>query len=266
MEGEHMAYKPFDLSGKVALITGGNGGIGLGMAEALADAGADVVIWGMNPTKNADAKARLEAKGTRILVSTVDVTIEEAVVNGMAEAAATMGRLDFVAANAGIGKAAKSFETMDTGLLSDVLAVNLYGAFWTLREACKHMAERSAKGDKGGSLLITSSTGIVHGAAAGQAYGASKGAVAAMMRGIAVEYAKHGIRANAVLPGWTRADLTAPLQNWEKFNDRVINGRVPMKRWGEPDDFGGIAVYLASDASRFHTGDTIVIDGGYTVF
>jgi NAD(P)-dependent dehydrogenase (short-subunit alcohol dehydrogenase family) len=261
-----MAYKPFDLSGKVALITGGNGGIGLGMAEALADAGADVVIWGLNPTKNAAAKARLEARGTRILVSTVDVTNEEAVVRGIAEAVATMGRLDFVAANAAGGRQARSFVTTDTGIWREVLGICLDGAFWTLREACRHMAERSTNGDPGGSLLVTSSTAAIHGAPANQSYGAAKGAVLSMMRGIAAEYGRHGIRANAILPGWTRTDINASLHDSEKFNERVIMGRVPVRRWGEPEDFGGIAVYLASDASRYHSGDTIVIDGGYTIF
>jgi NAD(P)-dependent dehydrogenase (short-subunit alcohol dehydrogenase family) len=236
------------------------------MAEALADAGADVVIWGLNPTKNAAAKARLEARGTRILVSAVDVSDEAAVVRGMADAVATMGRLDFVAANAGAGRKAKSFATTDTGTWRDVLGICLDGAFWTLREACKHMAERSMNGDPGGSLLVTSSTAAIHGAPANQSYGAAKGAVLSMMRGIAVEYGRHGIRANAVLPGWIRTDITAPLQDSDKFNERVIMGRVPVKRWGEPEDFGGIAVYLASDASRYHTGDSIVIDGGYTIF
>ena len=97
------------------------------------------------------------------------------------------------------------------------------------------------------------------------AYGASKGALLPLTKALAVEYGKHGIRANAILPGWTRSDMTAPLQAWDTFDAKAI-GRVPLRRWGEPEDFGGIAVYLASDASRFHTGDTLVIDGGYTVF
>ncbi len=261
-----MAKNPFDLTGKVALITGANGGIGLGMAEGLAQAGADVVIWGQNPEKNAAAEAKLLAHGGRVLVRAVDVGDEAAVVAGMAEALAAMGRLDFVAANAGVGDRANSrFEDLSTENWRKVMSINLDAAFWTLREACKHMAERSAAGDPGGSLLVTSSTSAIHGAPRKESYGASKSAVIAMIRGIAVEYAKHGIRANALLPGWVRSDLTAGLQAWDTFNDKAI-GRVPMKRWGEPEDFGGIAVYLASDASRFHTGDSIVIDGGYTIF
>jgi NAD(P)-dependent dehydrogenase (short-subunit alcohol dehydrogenase family) len=259
-----MTFKPFDLTGKVALITGGNGGIGLGMAEGLAAAGADVVIWGQNPDKNAKAEATLKAYGGKVMVRQVDVSHEQAVVDGVAEAIAEMGRLDFVAANAGIGGGG-DFTTLTTEAWRRVTTVNLDAVFWTFREACKHMVERAQAGDPGGSLLATSSTSAIHGAPRNQAYGAAKAAVTSMVRGLAVEFAKHGIRANAILPGWIRSDMTAGLQAWDKFNEKAI-GRVPMRRWGEPEDFAGIAVYLASDASRFHTADSIVIDGGYTIF
>ena len=254
----------FDLAGKVALVTGGNGGIGLGMATGLAQAGAKVVIWGQNPDKNAAAEAQLRAGGGEVLVQQVDVSSEDAVVAGIADALAAMGRLDMVCANAGVGGGG-SFDTMTTEAWRRVTTVNLDAVFWTFREACRHMVARAAGGDPGGSLLVTSSTSAIHGAPKNEAYAATKGAVLAMIRGLAVEYARHGIRANAILPGWIRSDMTAPLQAWDKFNDKAI-GRVPMKRWGEPDDFAGIAVYLASDASRFHTGDSFVIDGGYTIF
>ncbi|MFN3370720.1 MAG: SDR family NAD(P)-dependent oxidoreductase [Sphingomonadaceae bacterium] len=255
----------FGLAGRVALITGGNGGIGLGMAEALAAAGADLVIWGMNPAKNEAARERLATYGRRLLVEKVDVVDEAAVVAGMARAVEAMGRLDFVAANAGIGRSAASFETMDSALWREVMAVNLDGVFWTLREACRYMKARAEAGDPGGSVVAMSSVSAIHGAPRNQAYAATKGAVVAMIRGIAVEYGRHGIRANAILPGWTRSDMTAPLQAWDTFNEKAI-GRVPMRRWGEPEDFGGVAVYLASDASRFHSGDTFVIDGAYSIF
>ncbi|MFQ3666270.1 MAG: SDR family oxidoreductase [Sphingomonadaceae bacterium] len=258
-------YKPLDLTGKVALVTGGNGGIGLGMADALAAAGADVVIWGNKTEKNAAAEAKLKQHGKRVMVAAVDVADEAQVVAGVADAVAAMGRLDFVAANAGMGGAAESFDTMPTELWRRVLAVNLDGVFWTLREAARHMVERSRAGDRGGSLLATSSVSAIHGAPRNQAYAATKTAVLGMIRGIAVEYGRWEIRANAILPGWTRSDMTVPLQQWDTFNDKAI-GRVPQRRWGEPEDFGGIAVYLASDASRFHTGDSFVIDGGYSIF
>lgn len=260
-----MAFAPFDLSGKVALVTGGNGGIGLGMAEGLAQAGADVVIWGNNPDRNAAAEARLAAHGRGVAVARVDITAEAAVERGIAEAISNMGRIDFVAANAGIGESARSFDAMSTETWRRVMTVNLDGVFWTFRAAARHMRERAEAGDPGGSLLVTSSTSAIHGAPRNQAYSSSKSAVLSLVRGLAVEYARYGVRANAVLPGWIRSEMTAAMQEQEKFNERVIS-RVPMRRWGEPEDFAGLAVYLASDASRFHTGDSIVVDGGYTIF
>jgi NAD(P)-dependent dehydrogenase (short-subunit alcohol dehydrogenase family) len=259
-----MPFKPFDLAGKVALVTGGNSGIGLGMAEGLAQAGASVVIWGTNERKNRDAEAKLLGHGVKVLAQQVDVANEAQVVAAMQEAVAATGRIDFVAANAGVGGGAP-FAEMSTDIWRRVLSVNLDGVFFTLREACKHIAERARAGDPGGSLVITSSVSAVHGAPRNEAYAATKGAVIAMARGLAVEYGRHGVRSNVILPGWIRSDMTMGAQNNERFNEKVI-GRVPAGRWGEPEDFAGLAVYLASDASKYHTGDTFIVDGGYTVF
>ncbi|HEY8616754.1 SDR family NAD(P)-dependent oxidoreductase [Phenylobacterium sp.] len=259
-----MAFKPFDLTGKVALVTGGNGGIGLGMAEGLAAAGATVAIWGQNPEKNAKAEAALTAHGGQVLVQKVDVGDEAAVVAAVAEVVERFGRLDFCAANAGIGGGAP-FEEMTTEKWRRVTTVNLDAVFWTFREAVKPMIARAKAGEPGGSLVVTSSTSAIHGAPRNQAYASTKGGVLAMVRGLAVEYARYGIRANSILPGWIATDMTAGLQAWDTFNEKAI-GRVPMRRWGEGEDFSGIAVYLASEASRFHTGDSFVIDGGYTIF
>jgi NAD(P)-dependent dehydrogenase (short-subunit alcohol dehydrogenase family) len=259
-----MPFQPFDLSSKVALVTGGNSGIGLGLAEGLAQAGASVVIWGTNEQKNRAAEAKLLGHGVRVLAQIVDVGDEAAVAAAMTEAIAAMGRLDFVAANAGVGQGA-AFTEMGADIWRRVLSVNLEGVAWTFREALKHMVERAKAGDPGGSLAVTSSVSAIHGAPRNEAYAASKGAVIAMVKGLAVEFARYGVRANAIVPGWIRSDMTAAAQAWDKFNERVI-GRVPLGRWGEPEDFAGIAVYLASDASRFHSGDTFVIDGGYTVY
>ncbi|UTP39043.1 SDR family oxidoreductase [Phenylobacterium sp. LH3H17] len=261
-----MAYKPFDLTGKVALVTGGNGGIGFGMVEALAQSGADVVIWGSNPKKNADAEAKLKNLGVRVMSQVVDVADEEAVRAGMVEAVSKMGRIDTVIANAGIGGGATSFAEFPTETYRRVLAVNLDGVFFTFREACKHMVERAGSGDKaGGSLVVISSLSAYDGAPRNEAYAATKGAVISMIRAIAVEHARYGVRANAILPGWIATDMTAGAQGNDKFNDAVIK-RVPARRWGKPADFGGMAVYLASDASSFHTGDSFLIDGGYGIF
>jgi NAD(P)-dependent dehydrogenase (short-subunit alcohol dehydrogenase family) len=260
-----MAYAPFDLKGKVALVTGGNGGIGFGMVEALAQAGADVVIWGSNGAKNADAEAKLKATGVNVLTQVVNVADEAAVAAGMAKAVEQMGRIDTVIANAGIGGGARSFAEFETETYRRVLSVNLDGVFFTFREACKHIVARAGAGDPGGSLIAISSLSAIDGAARNEAYAATKGAVISMIRAIAVEHARYGVRANAILPGWIATDMTQGAQNNQTFTDRVIS-RVPARRWGEPSDFGGVAVYLASDASRYHSGDSFVIDGGYAIF
>ena len=258
-------YKPFDLTGKVALVTGGNRGIGFGMADALTQAGADLVIWGTNPDKNDEAERALKQHGRRVIARQVDVADEAQVIEGMQSAAAELGRIDCVIANAGIGGGAPSFSEMSVEVWRRVHAVNEEGVFFTLREACKHMMARAKDGKPGGSLVAVASLAGLEGAARNEAYSATKGAVMAMTRSIAVEHARYGIRANAIAPGWIATDMTHRLQDMPAFTDKVLP-RVPMRRWGEPADFGGIAVYLASDASKYHTGDTFVIDGGYLVF
>ena len=258
-------YKPFDLTGKVALVTGGNGGIGLGMAEALAQAGAGVVIWGTNEDKNRKAESALKAHGGKVFAQRVDVSKESEIVHGMHEAVAKMGRIDSVFANAGIGLGAKSFLDITAEQYRKVLAVNEDGVFFTLREAARHMRERAQAGDRGGSLVGVASLAAIEGAARNQHYAATKGAVISMIKGIAVEFARDGVRANAILPGWIATDMTSGAQTSTVFTDKVIS-RVPFRRWGEPADFGGIAVYLASDASAYHSGDTLIVDGGYAVF
>jgi len=260
-----MAYAPFNLSGKVALVTGGNRGIGLGMAKAMAQAGADIVIWGSNPERNLAAEQQLTSLGVRVKAQTVDVSDEAQVAEGMEEAVAAMGRVDAVFANAGIGYGSPSFVEMKTEVYRKVLSVNLDGVFFTLREACRHMVERAKAGDPGGSLVGIASLAAIEGAARNEAYAATKGAVISMIKSVAVEHARYGVRANAILPGWIATDMTAGAQGNSAFAEKVIP-RVPARRWGEPEDFGGMAVYLASDASSYHSGTTIVIDGGYSIF
>jgi NAD(P)-dependent dehydrogenase (short-subunit alcohol dehydrogenase family) len=249
----------------VALVTGGNGGIGLGMAEAMAAAGASVVIWGTNEAKNEAALSTLKAHGGKVAAAKVDVASEQQVVAAMKLAVDEMGRIDTVIANAGIGSPARSFLDITAEQYRKVLSVNEDGVFFTLREAARHMRERASKGDPGGSLIGVASLAAIEGAARNQHYAATKGAVISMMRAIAVEFARDGVRANAVLPGWIATDMTAGAQASPAFTEKVIP-RVPARRWGEPKDFGGIAVYLASDASAYHSGDTFVIDGGYAIF
>ena len=260
-----MAYKPFDLTGKVALVTGGNRGIGLGMADALAQSGADIAIWGTNEEKNASAKAQLEAHGVKVYARRVDVSNEQEVIDGIKETVGALGRIDAVYANAGIGFGSPSFCEMSTDTYRKVLSVNLDGVFWTLRETCKHIVERANNGDPGGSLVGIASLAAIEGAARNQAYAATKGAVISMIKSCAVEFARYGVRANAILPGWIATDMTEGAQGNQGFAEKVIP-RVPIRRWGEPEDFGGMAVYLASDASAYHSGTTLIVDGGYSIF
>ena len=260
-----MAYAPFDLSSKKVLITGGNSGIGLGMAEEVADAGADVVIWGTNAEKLADAEANLKGRGVKAKGMQVNVASEADTAQKFAETVSFLGHVDACFANAGVssnrratkdGFAAMSFEEWRR-----VLDVNLDGVFFTLRAAAKHMVARG----QGGSLAVTSSLAAIMGQARGEHYGATKGAVISVSRALAVEYGRHGIRSNAILPGWIESPMTHNTLAWDRFQEAVLP-RVPAGRWGEKEDFGGIAVYLVSDASRYHSGDTFVIDGAYSLF
>jgi NAD(P)-dependent dehydrogenase (short-subunit alcohol dehydrogenase family) len=256
-----MAYTPFDLTGHVALVTGGNSGIGLGMAEALAQAGADVAIWGTNEAKNADAAAQLAKHGTKVAAFRCDVGDEDQVDTAFKATVDELGKVDSCFANAGIGGGAPSFAEFTLEQWRRITRVNLDGVFLTFRAATRHLVERG----EGGSLTVTSSLSAVEGAAKNQAYASTKGGVISMMRGLAVELARYQIRANAVLPGWIDTPMTAPAFGWDKFAEKV-KPRIPARRWGEPEDFGGLAVYLASDASKYHTGDVITVDGGYGIF
>jgi NAD(P)-dependent dehydrogenase (short-subunit alcohol dehydrogenase family) len=256
-----MAYGALNLTGKVALVTGGNSGIGFGMAEALADAGAAVCIWGTNEAKNRDAAAALERRGARAHAVRCDVGDEAEVERAFAQTLEAFGRVDACFANAGVGGAAPSFIEMTTEEWRRVLRVNLDGVFFTFRAAARHMVARGG----GGSLVVTASLAAIEGAARGEHYAATKGGVISMMRGLSVELARHGIRANAILPGWINSAMTEHSLGNDVVRRKILP-RVPLRRWGERADFGGVAVYLASDASAYHSGDTLIIDGGYRVF
>lgn len=250
----------FDLTNRVVVVTGGNGGIGLGMARGLVDAGAAVSVWGRSHDKNAAAVEELRNRGGRAASVAVDVSDEAAVDAAMDATLEEFGHLDALVANAGIGGGAPFVDQTLEGWRR-VLAVNLDGAFLSLRAAARVLV---AQGE-GGALVGVSSTSAVHGAPANQAYSASKTAILALMRGLAVELARHRVRANTLMPGWTETDMTAPLLGWEKFM-AATTARTPVRRWGTPDDFAAAAVFLCDPSLGFHTGDCIVVDGGYTVF
>ena len=252
-----MVYAPFDLTGKVALITGGNSGIGLGMAEALAQAGAAVCVWGTNEEKNEQATAHLKQYTDGVLALRCDVGDEAQVEEAVAETLRHFGRIDGCFANAGIGGGGAPFHEITTEAWHRVLRVNLDGVFFTFRAVTRHMVERGG----GGTLVGTSSGTAIMGAPRSQAYAATKGGLISVMLGLALEYGRYGITANSIIPGWIETPMTERRFQDERFATGVLK-RITFRRWGTPQDFGGIAVYLMSDAARYHTGDTIIIDGG----
>ena len=251
----------FDLTGHVALVTGGNSGIGLGMAHGLARCGADVCVWGTNAERNAAAADELAAHGTRVHAVRCDVGDEEAVAAAFAGTLERFGRVDSCFANAGVTGSGAPFVATTLADFRAVTRVNLDGAFLTLRAAAAHMVERGG----GGVLVGTSSVSAVHGAPRAQAYAASKAGLSAMIRGCAVELARHGITAHSIVAGWTDTPLASPRLHDPGF-ERAVMRRMPQRRWGEPGDFARLAVYLAGGSGGFQTGDEIVVDGGYSVF
>ena len=257
-------YQPFDLCGHGAVITGGNGGIGYGMARALLAAGAKVAIWGSNPEKTARARASLAEEcgdAARVHAFVCDVGDEEQVEQSFAASVEALGRVDSCFANAGVSGKGTMVMEMSLEEFRRVQRINVEGVFLTLRAAARHMAAHG----QGGSLVATASTAAVEGAARNSHYGASKGAVTALVRALAVELARHKIRVNSILPGWIATEMTERSVGSEKFAGAVMP-RIPARRWGQIDDFGGIAVYLASNASGYTTGEQFLIDGGYTKF
>ncbi len=261
-------YQPFDLSGHGAVVTGGNGGIGLGMARALLASDAKVSIWGNRAEKTEAARAQLAAEvvaqggdASRVHALVCDVGDEAQVDAAFAQSVAALGTVHSCFANAGVSGKGNVLMEMSLDEFRRVQRVNVEGVFLTLRAAARHMAAHG----EGGSLVATASTAAVEGAARNSHYGASKGAVTAMVRALAVELARYKIRANSILPGWIVTEMTERSVGNDKFAGAVMP-RIPARRWGSLDDFGGIAVYLASSAAAYTTGEQFIIDGGYTKF
>lgn len=248
----------FDLQGKVAVVTGGNGGIGLGMALGLAAAGARVVVAARNCEKSDAAVRVLKEHGGDALALAVDVTDEWSVHTLFTETVRVCGRLDILVNNAGISirKAPQDLSLEDW---RQVMETNVTSAFLCSRGAYPHF-----KSAGGGKIINIGSMLSIFGASFGAAYGASKGAIVQLTKSLATAWAPDNIQVNAVLPGWIDTDLTRQArQQIAGLNERVL-ARSPSGRWGQASDFSGVAVFLSSGASDFVTGTAIPVDGGYS--
>jgi 2-deoxy-D-gluconate 3-dehydrogenase len=249
----------FDLKGKVAIVTGGNGGIGLGMAKGLAEAGADIVVAGRNTTKNAGAVETLGKLGARAVAIEHDATDEascKALINGTVQ---MLGRLDILVNNAGIN-IRKTPDVMTLAEWNSVITTNLTSAFM-----CSSAAYPEMKRSGGGKIINIGSMMSIFGAPFVPAYAASKGGIVQFTRSCATAWARDNIQVNAILPGWIDTDLTKRARvEVHGLHDRVL-ARTPAGRWGTPEDHAGIAVFLASAASDFITGTAIPVDGGFSV-
>lgn len=248
----------FDLTGKAAVITGGNGGIGLAYARGLARQGADLTIWGRNPDKNATAAAELLAMGCNVTAQAVDVVSEEAVGAAMAEAQERHGRLDCVIVNAGQVVYANSVFDIDGATFRGIMDSNLNGAYYTMRSAAMHMVDQFKQGKGGGSIIVCGSLSVFCGYRGMEHYGAAKGGLHSIVKAMASELGRYQIRVNMIAPGFIKTEG----RNEEEADDKLAR-RHPVGRVGLPADVEGAAVYLASDASTFHTGDILTIDGGW---
>lgn len=256
-----MAENLFDLTGKVALVTGGNSGLGLAFATGLARAGADVIIWGRREDRNSEAVAKLEGFGGRAAARSVDVADPNAVAEAMADAVATFGRVDCVVANAGFATV-EPVVAMTDDTWHGLLDVNLHGVFYTCREAAKHMKARAEAGDSGGSIILNGSLAVFTGVTGLPHYAAAKGGLNSMSKALAVELGAYDVRVNVICPGYIPTDIGGDTPEAVQQVIDATLARSPIKQIGRPEDLEGIVVYLASDMSRYHTGDTITLDGG----
>jgi NAD(P)-dependent dehydrogenase (short-subunit alcohol dehydrogenase family) len=256
-----MAKGLFDLSGKVAVITGANSGLGLGFARGIAKQGGDVVIWARNEEKNAAAKTELETYGVRVLTRCVDISSEEQIIAGYEDVISQFGRIDTVIANAGLPPPRGSTLEQPTKDYLAFLDVSMHGSLYTLREGARCMVQRAEAGEPGGSLVFCGSLSMFNGLPGKIPYAASKAAMAAAIRCMAAEFGQYGIRANTVAPGYIKTGMTGDNEEISPV-DKFMLAKNAIPRIGRISDFEGIAAYLASDASSFHSGDTLIIDGG----
>ncbi|MEM7126432.1 MAG: glucose 1-dehydrogenase [Chloroflexota bacterium] len=250
----------FDLNGKVALVTGGNSGIGLGMARGLAEAGASVAIASRNETKSAAAVKELAALGSgRAAAFVCDVSEEKAIQSMVQSVRDDFGRIDILVNNAGSGLR-KRPEDIAYADWRKLLETNLDSAF-----LCSQACYPAMKEAGGGKILNNGSMFSIFGAPWASAYASSKGAMVQLTKSLATAWAEDNIQVNCFLPGWIDTPLTAGAREQVPgLNEKVLD-RTPTNRWGHPDDFKGLAVFLSSAASDFITGTAIPVDGGFSV-
>jgi NAD(P)-dependent dehydrogenase (short-subunit alcohol dehydrogenase family) len=249
-----------DLSGLTAVVTGGNSGIGRAMAVGIAMAGANVAVWARNAERSANAVDEIASHGVKAVAVPCDVTDEAAVAAAMARTVDELGPLGCLVANAGIAESAPLTEmTLETW--HRVLRTNLDGGFLCTREAARRFVAQGT----GGSIIVLSSTISRYGGVGQAAYAVSKTGLLGLGRTLAVELARHRVRCNILIPGWTRTGMNADLQADERFMAATA-ARTPVRRWADPREFHEVAAFLADPTLTFHTGNEVVVDGGYTVF
>ena len=249
---------PFELTGKVAVVTGGNGGIGLGIAMGLAGAGANIVVAARSVEKTAQALEDIRALGVEAHGITVDVTQEPAIQRMVTNTIDHMGRLDILVNNSGIAVRAQP-QDLTAAQWDSVVDVNLRAAFLASKEVYSHMVSAG-----GGKVINVGSMYSLFGSDWGAPYAACKAGLVQLTKSLAVAGAKDNIQVNAVLPGWFVTDLTRGIPEADPNRYDNINRRIPTGRWGEPSELGGAAVFLASAASDYVTGAALTVDGGYS--
>jgi NAD(P)-dependent dehydrogenase (short-subunit alcohol dehydrogenase family) len=255
-----MAKGLFDLAGKVTVITGGNSGLGLGFARGIAKQGGSLAIWDRNAETAVAAKKELEAFGVKVITRQLDVSSETQVIAGFENVIKEFGRIDCVIANAGPPPPRGNTLEQTTADYLSFIDAAMHASFYTLREGARQMVKRAEAGEHGGSLIFCGSLSIYRGLAGKIPYAASKAAMGAAIRCLAAEFRKFGIRANTIAPGYVKTGMTG--EGTFTAVDKYKAATTPIPRPGYAADFEGIAAYLCSDASSFHTGDIIIVDGG----
>jgi 2-deoxy-D-gluconate 3-dehydrogenase len=249
----------FDLSGRVAIVTGGNGGIGYGIAAGLAEAGAAVAITGRDIAKGEAAAEALRGAGAEALFVPNDVADKASNLRMVETVADRFGGVDILFNNAGL-HVANAANVMTGEEWNADVSVNLTGAFLCCQAVYPAMVARG-----GGKIVNIASVGAFLGQPFAPNYAASKGGVISLTKALAVEWAEQNIQVNAIVPGLVLTEMTGPGKQVAPEFDRMVKARTPAKRWGQPDDFRGVSVFLASEASDFVTGASIVVDGGYSL-